>query len=318
VTLVLGVDGGNTKTVAVLATTDSEVVGVGHGGCSDIYGAGSVEAGTAVLADAVNAALTAGGVTPAGVAASVFSLAGADWPEDLAVLDAFVRRLGFAEPLVVNDAIGAIRLGSPEWEGISVVCGSANAVGARHRDGTVFHVGFWPDRIGAPDLGGAALKAVYRHGLGLGPPTLLTDRALDLYRQPDALTLLHHLTHRGRPGPEAIVRMAPVLLDVADDGDETAVSIVSEAGRHLGDQAAVSAARVGLPLAGTTVVLAGGVLRHPSKLLADAVMTRLAGAVAVRPGIPPIAGAVLLAVDRAGAMPEAELAIRLGEQVVEV
>lgn len=317
--VVLGVDGGNTKTTAVVATIQGEVLGVGRSGCSDIYGAGSVEAGTAVLAEAVTAALADAGTISADVAASAFSLAGADWPEDLAVLDEFVRTtLGFADPLVVNDAIGAIRLGSTDWEGISVVCGTGNAVGARHRDGAVFHVGFWPDRIGAYDLGVAALQAVYRDGLGLGPPTVLTARALDLYRQPDAMALLHHLTHRGRPGPEQAVRMAPVLLDVADDGDEAARTIVTEAGRRLGDQARVSAEQVGLALTGSTVVLAGGVLQHPSNLLADAVMARLAGAVAVRPGIPPVAGAVLVAIDRAGATAERDVAVRLGTEVVEV
>jgi N-acetylglucosamine kinase-like BadF-type ATPase len=320
VSLVLGVDGGNTKTTAIVATSDGEVAGIGRGGCSDIYGAGTVEAGMAVLADTVDTALAGAGVAAADVAASAFSLAGADWPEDLQLLAAFATdRLGLDDPLVVNDAIGAIRSGSPTWEGIAVVCGTFNAVGARRRDGTVFHLGFWPDRTGAFDLSTAALKAVYRAGLGLGPPTALTARALETYGVDDPLALLHHFTRRGRPGMSELMRMTPVLLDVADEGDPVAAEIVAEAGRVLGEEARVAARRVGLELAGTAVVLSGGVLSHPSDLLADHVMARLEGAVAVRPPVPPVFGAVLLAVDRAGVdLDELELTAELGAQLAAV
>ena len=316
---VLGVDGGNTHTTAVVATTDGRVLGVGRGGCSDIYGAGSAEAGTAVLADTVGTALFGSGISAAEVGASAFSLAGADWPEDVRLLRTFVtERLGLADSIVVNDAIGALRAGSPAWEGVAVVCGTFNAVGARHRDGTVFHVGFWPDRTGAFDLSTAALKAVYREGLGLGGPTALTTRALAVYGKADPLDLMHHFTHRGRPRMSELVRMAPVLLDVADEGDVVAMEIVAEAGRVLGDEARVSAERVHLPLTGTPVVLSGGVMSHPTDRLVDHIMARLDGAVAVRSGVPPVAGALLMAIDRCGGTAdESALATRLALQVVE-
>jgi N-acetylglucosamine kinase-like BadF-type ATPase len=303
---VLGVDGGNTKTIAVVADDAGGVASVEIGGCSDIYGAGSAEAGCEVLAMTVSRALLAAGLDSGAIAASALSLAGADWPEDVELLERFVAtELGMHRPLVVNDAMGALRAGAPDWEGIAVVCGTFNAVGARHRDGTVFHIGFWPDRTGAFDLSTEALKAIYREGLDLGAPTALTSAALAMYGAADPIDLLHHFTRRGRAGPGEVVRMSPVLLDIADDGDEVATAIVVRAGRLLGEQARVSAARVHLPLSDTRVVMSGGVLSHPSALLADAIMDRLDGAVAVRPHVPPVAGAVLLALDRIGIVGDA-------------
>ncbi len=41
---ILGVDGGNTKTIALVAALDGTILGAGRGGCGDIYNA---EAGTA-------------------------------------------------------------------------------------------------------------------------------------------------------------------------------------------------------------------------------------------------------------------------------
>ena len=171
--LIVAVDGGNTKTIAVVADTDGTIRGVATAGCSDIYGARSVEAGLQELVAAVEGAVAAASAGSEPFAASVFSLAGADWPEDIGLLEHEVgARLAVTDPLVVNDAIGALRSGSPGWEGIAVVCGTFNAVGARNADGRVFHLGFWPDRTGgAFDLSTAALRAVYREALGLGPAT---------------------------------------------------------------------------------------------------------------------------------------------------
>ena len=49
--LIVAVDGGNTKTIAVVADTDGTIRGVATAGCSDIYGARSVEAGLQEVLD---------------------------------------------------------------------------------------------------------------------------------------------------------------------------------------------------------------------------------------------------------------------------
>ena len=85
-TLLLGVDGGNTKTVAFVAADDGIVLGSGSGGCGDIHGVGGPEPALAEIVRAATAALDAAGATAAGLAAAAFSLAGADWPEDFAFL----------------------------------------------------------------------------------------------------------------------------------------------------------------------------------------------------------------------------------------
>jgi N-acetylglucosamine kinase-like BadF-type ATPase len=210
-------------------------------------------------------------------------------------------------PLVVNDAIGALRLGAPGWEGISVICGTYNAVGARRADGRVFHLALWPDRTGGRDLAADGLRAVYREALGMGPATSLTARALDLYGARDGLDVLHALIGRDGLGPDAAERMAPCVLDEAEAGDPVARSLVLAAGSVLGRQARVCAQRVGLAVADAPVVLAGGVLEHASPLLADAILSELPGARAVRETGPPVAGALLLAYDALGLGVDARL-----------
>jgi N-acetylglucosamine kinase-like BadF-type ATPase len=300
VSRVLAVDGGNTKTLAVVADGDGEMLGHGRAGCSDIYGAESPEAALEALESAVSAALAAAGAAAGELDAAAFSLAGADWPEDFDFLERELRdRLGLRErPLVVNDALGALRAGSPDWTGIAVVSGTGNAVGARHPDGRVFHLGFWPDGGGGRHLGAQGLRAVYRVALGLGPQTQLTERALALYGAPDPLALLHAFTRRGGLPESELDRFAPAVLDAAEDGDAPARALVTAAGVVLGSQARACAERVGLEIAGARVVLSGGVFEHPSDLLAATTLEELPGVEPVRHGPPPIAGAVALALDR--------------------
>ena len=304
---VIGVDGGNTSTTAVVVDGSGTVVGVGDGGCTDIYGVSSPPEALAELDRVVARALRHAGCDPADLRAGVFSLAGADWPEDHDYLRGHLRKRSFGfEPVVVNDSLGGLRLGSRAWEGIAVICGTGNAVGARRRDGTCFHLGFWPDTVGAATLSQAALDAVLRHHLDLGPPTSLTDRALGLYGAADPIDLQHRFTGRDGLGRTDLVRMSPVLLDEADRRDEVALEIATAAGRAMGGQGRASAARIGLEVTGATTVLGGGLFQHPTTVLADAVMAELPGAVAHRTVLPPVIGAVMAALDQIGAESDPE------------
>ena len=300
--LLLGADGGNTKTIALVAARDGTILGAGRSGNSDLYNAPSVDAALASIAAAAAEALATAGAAAADVEASCFSLAGADWAEDFELLRIELpARIGLSsEPLVVNDAVGAIRAGTPDGIGTAVVCGTYGVSSGRNAAGEVFHLGFWPDSCGARPLAREALSAVWRADLGYGPATSLTRRALGAFGVPDPVALLHELTRRGGPGFEAADRLAPAVLDEADAGDEVAAAIVANQGRILGDQTQACAERVGLAGGEFPVVLAGGVFRHPSRLLAEKLMQRMPGGRAVRTAHEPAVGALLFAFDRAG------------------
>jgi N-acetylglucosamine kinase-like BadF-type ATPase len=297
--LLLGADGGNTKTIALVADRDGTILGAGRAGTSDLYNAFSVGAAIGAICAAVAAALTAAGDSAADVEAACFSLAGADWPEDFELLRRELPvKIGLpGEPLVVNDAVGAIRAGTPDGVGTSVVCGTYGVSSGRNAAGDVFHLGFWPDSCGARPLGREALAAVWRSDLGMGPETSLTRRAMEL---------LYELTRRGGPGPEAVDRLAPAVLDEADAGDPVAAAIVAGQGHILGDQTRVCAERVGLLGGEFPVVLAGGVFRHPSRLLAETLMERIPGGRPVPAAHEPVVGALLFAFDRAGVTADEE------------
>jgi N-acetylglucosamine kinase-like BadF-type ATPase len=302
--LVLGVDGGNTKTLALIVREDGAILGKGRAGCGDIYGATSPAAAIAEIEHAVDAALLEAGVRRAELRASAFSLAGADWPEDFRFLEEAMRARGYGQSiLVVNDAMGALRSGSPAGTGVVVACGTGAATGARHPDGRIWHSSFWQEPQGADELSRRALRAVYRADLGIDPPTLLTERVLAAFAAQSLEEVLHTMTGRDLVHPENRRQLVRPLFDAADAGDPAARHILVSHGKALGDYALAAARKVGLLGEPFTLVLTGGVLRHPSPILRDALVGRVREAApnvhAIQSRFEPAVGAVLLALELA-------------------
>ncbi len=301
--LLLGVDGGNTKCIALLARRDGTIVGAGRGGCADIYGARSPEAALAEIDGAVAGALAAAGAATDDVDAAAFSLAGADWPEDFDFLRAELSgRLPRVSRLaVVNDALGALRAGTPAGIGLAVVCGTGGCVGARSPEGPVWHSSWWGLHTGGWAIGSAALDAVYAAELAIAPATSLTAAALELFDASTVEEVLHSFTRRGGRSRFEASLFAPAVLREAAGGDATARRIVVEQGATLGSVASAGARTVGLTGRPYPLVLLGGVFRGAgAELLRDEITSRLPDGVPAETRFEPAAGALLMAFDAVG------------------
>ncbi|MGI9186848.1 MAG: N-acetylglucosamine kinase [Gaiellales bacterium] len=301
---VLGCDGGNTKTIALVATDDGTIVGWGRGGSSDVHdNPAALDELRAAVADACAMA----GCQTDDVAQASFGLAGADWPEDFALLDEAMRAQLRAGVTILNDAVNAIRCGTPDGVGIVVSCGTGGTAAGMGPDGTIYHRGFWPEPSGAREIGRLGLSAVQRAHLGIGLPTALTERALTRYGASDPDALLHALTCRDRGASTDSRWFCPDVLDVAAEGDPIAMAIVRREGKTLGEQAAVCVRELGFAGA-FPLVLVGGVFRHPSSLLREAVQAEVPQGVPVEAAVEPAVGALLRAFDTLGI--EGDAAVR--------
>jgi N-acetylglucosamine kinase-like BadF-type ATPase len=314
--LLLGIDGGNTKAVALVARVDGTVVGTARRlACADPYAVGTAEAiavVTATAEEALLAARVAG--TDGWITQAAASMAGADWPEDLAELSAALRP-SWPSIRVVNDALGALRAAVPDGPGVVVVAGTGAATGSRGPDGSTWHSSFWQEPQGARELAVRTMQALVRVDLGIEPATSLTARVLAATGDPTVEALLHRRTRRGPSRWAAFDGLAGVLLDAAADGDPTAEAIVREQGVSLGRTALAAARRVGIPEGPFPLALTGGLFRHEGTHLAEALIETVHAqrpdAEPVRPGLPPVAGALLLAFDDAGIAVTAEVEARL-------
>lgn len=303
---VVGIDGGNTKSIAVVATMRGEVVGAAAGGCTDIYGADSPQQALELLVSIVRTALDEAGIRSSAVRAAVGSLAGADWPEDY---ELYRHALATGAELsgsicVMNDGVGPVRLAGPSGVGVAVAVGTGAAVGARGPTGAIWHGSFWLPVGGASWLGRKALAAVYQAALGIGASTSLSATLLQRLEVTNEEEMLHTLTRRGDAKSEERHRIAGAcLLDADAAGDAVARSIIADYATQLAPYALVAAEKVSLD-PDFTVVLAGGVLRHPASTLPSQLTAALRvvapRAVILRSTTAPVLGAVLEALAQSG------------------
>jgi N-acetylglucosamine kinase-like BadF-type ATPase len=297
--VILGVDGGNTKTLAVVARPDGELVAATRGGQTDLYNAPSVEVAVAELYRTVFAVLERAGVDPSELSGAGLSMAGADWDEDFEVHRVAAERALPGVPVrIVNDAIGPIRVLGRDGPAASMMCGTGAAIGARGADGSVFSLGFTPRSGSAHGLGREALAAVQEADMGDAPPTDLTRRILLAVGVPDVRGLVREFSRRD--GLTDIASLAPLVLVAADEGDEVALAIVELIGGRMGRWTRHAARQVGV-LGAFRLLLGGGLLRQPgSERFLRAALAELPDADAVRLEAEPVLGALLLGFDAAG------------------
>jgi N-acetylglucosamine kinase-like BadF-type ATPase len=302
----LGVDGGATKTVALVTDGAGEVLGSGRAGSSDIHAEGaSAEAAISEIVAAVREATGAAGLRPTDLDRSVFSLCGADWPEDTDVYAGLLTRsLGLqATPTILNDAFGALRAGTPDGIGVALVLGTGAAVAAQGPGLERWFSGFRIESSGAQEFGRFAYEALIRGEYGSGPEPGFTSVALAAFGVTSVEALVNRVTRSGGLGSRSLTRLAAILLDASHLGDPLARGYIRAHGHSLGGYVRSAAARVFPPGAEPLVVTSGGVFRHRCTDLGDAIAAELSGFQVVRSTVEPVFGSVLLAADEHGLRP---------------
>ena len=271
--VVLGVDGGGTKTVAVLSDLSGQVLGYGRAGSCDIYSHPRAEEEVEL---AVRRACAKAGLGTSEIGTAVYSLAGADWPEDFdhwrGVLES--RRLG-ADIRIINDAIGVLNSDLPEGDAVVVVCGTGAGTGSRNRSGDTWHSSFWQLTQGGIELTRKALHAIYCSELGVAPATSLTRPVLDHYKIGSVEDLLHKFKGRGNAKPTDRAGLVPILFQEAERLDAAALGILRTHGESLAEFAVAAARKVGIIDRPFHLLLTGGVFRNPSTVLRGSLLARM-------------------------------------------
>jgi N-acetylmuramic acid 6-phosphate etherase len=262
--LVIGIDGGGTNTIALIAdAATGTVIGRGTAGPSNIQAVG-VDAASKALDEAIDRAFLAANLPRAKVGAATLGLAGIDRQEGLDVIHGWSARTGLADAVsIANDATLLLAAGTPEGWGLAVIAGTGSIAFVRTAGGEVGRCGGWGVILG--DEGSAyfivqrALRAACRSVDRCGPPTTLLERFLtrmSLKEPPDLIPAVY----RGPWDRAAIAGMAPLVFEAVADGDNAATEIVRFAASELAITAVGAARNSGLADRPLPVALAGGVL----------------------------------------------------------
>ncbi|ABW01666.1 BadF/BadG/BcrA/BcrD ATPase family protein [Caldivirga maquilingensis] len=173
------------------------------------------------------------------------------WIKASRIINELARRINIPRSKLVfdHDAVAAyyaVTLGEP---GVAVIAGTgAIALGVNARGERARSSG-WGWLIGDEGSAGwialKALNAASRAYDGRGPWTSLVNRLKDYFKVKDLLSILD-VMYAEPPEIDKLAKLAILVSEEAEGGDEVSVNILKEAGRELALNAVTVAKRLGM------------------------------------------------------------------------
>lgn len=318
----LGVDGGASKTHAIVIEETGRVRGFGEGGASN-YQTSGLENAKREISKAVKTAFGEAGTKPGDIELGYFCLAGADLAEDYDLLQKTVEQLSFTRRAIVkNDTMAALRSGLTRSWGVVVVCGTGFNAAGRSKEGIELVLpglgtisGDWG---GGGALSHEVIRVVMRAWDGRGQSTLLSDMVFKRLGVPNAEILISKLRNE-EIDHRSLLDLVPLLFEAGQAGDVAAREIIVRMGTEIGITANALLRRLSFENEEVEVVFAGGVFKNKGGLMVDTgkriITEEFPKAKIKRPTYEPVVGASLSALEDMGIIPDASTYSLLAETI---
>lgn len=266
---VVGVDGGGTKTHAVILDANFEVIGEGLSGPSNPLRVGIASAAAAVR-EAIDRAVEAAQIRRTDLLAARIGLAGARRDELSARMCDALSGLGINDLTVIGDADIALYGATEGRAGLIVIAGTGSICCGMNTRGRRECAGGWGpiagDEGGGSWLARRALRAIAHDTDGRGPATALTAAACAYFHvtNPDDLsTAIYAPTITN----ERLAGFGRDVIEAAKAKDRVAREILTEGGRELGHMAAAVIRNLKLERETFQLAYVGGVFRAGGELI---------------------------------------------------
>jgi N-acetylglucosamine kinase len=297
---VVGVDGGASKTIALVGTEDGRILGRGETGSSNHHNVGAVAASKAIK-DAIIEAKRRSGLRDVKLEIAVVALAAIDSSRDSRVATRFVRQVGLAKrSYAIHDSVAALYAATRGKPGIIVNSGTGCFAAGTSSTRRYVRVGGWgnliDDRGSAFDIGMRAITMGFRMMDGRTPRTHLISvlkRGLRVKKFDEILDLVYVK----RIGVDEIARLAP-LVSKAATSDGVCREILKKAGLSLAELVCTAARELQLTGKRFSIYTTGGGFRAGPPLLGpftSEVKKRCPKAQITRLEIEPVKGSFWLA-----------------------
>lgn len=265
----MGVDGGGTKTQAVILDANFVILGEGFAGPSNPLRVGIANAALAIR-EAIDRACEKAHLRRTDLVAAEIGLAGARRPELSARMREALLSLGIGEIVVVGDADIAL-YGATEGEpGLIVIAGTGSICCGINARGKTMCAGGWGPIAGDEGAGAwiarRALRAIAHAVDGRGPTTSLTPAACSYFHVSDPNDLSTAI-YAPSITNERLAGFGKYVIEAAKAKDRIAREILAEGGRELGSAAAAVIRNLKLDRETFQVAYVGGVFDGAGELV---------------------------------------------------
>jgi N-acetylglucosamine kinase len=259
--LVAGVDGGGTRTRAVVLD-GHRVIGEGEAGPSNPLRVG-VSSGVTAIRDAIDRACAAALIHRDDLDAVGIGLAGVRRKDIRTRMhDVLVESLGVETIEIVSDGDIALYGATDGKPGVVIISGTGSISVGVNRHGKRVYAGGWGPVAGDEGSGSwiarRALQMVARASDGRGPQTALTEAACE-YFQVSAAEDLSTAIYAPTITNDRIAGFSRLVIATARTGDEVALGIIDEAGKELGKAAVAVIRKLKMEQERFQVAFVGGV-----------------------------------------------------------
>jgi len=256
---VLGIDGGGTKTRAIILDQDGKVCGSGIAGPSNYDDLG-VEAAYANVSAAVEHARGQASLEASPFDAVFLGMAGVVSEADHAVIRTMAERLNLSAQVGVDhDCRIGLAGGLSGRPGIVLIAGTGSSCYGRRADGQNWRSGGWggllADEGGAYWFGVQAMQAAVRAYDGRGPMTTLLPAVQAALKIDDLNDIMHRVYVQTMTRTD-IATLAPLVTQAAHAKDTIALMLLERGAVELA--ACVTAVAAHLEMREAEVVLVGG------------------------------------------------------------
>ena len=306
-TYFIGVDGGASKTAALVVDEKGTPLGRGLAGGSNHLRVG-IEEATRNVERSVNMALVEAGIAIRNVEYAYCGIAGADHPVHrqnvIEALGIFFPRGNF---IVDTDARIALTGAIGFDAGVVIIAGTGSVSFGRNAAGQEARAGGWGPTLGDEGSGywiaREGLSAIVRAHDGRGYATAMTELLCAEYQmcKPDDLP---RFVYAATTHVDDIARYGKLVIHAAQAGDDVAREILNRGGSELAECVLAIARRLHMTDSEFQVAYVGGAF-HAGELLLSPMRLRLLrdapGASLLPPKHTPVEGAAMMAMHAAAA-----------------
>lgn len=282
--VLIGIDGGGTKTEFVLFTETGEILKrlkLPQSNPNDI----GFDKCCALISEGIDVLLE---YAP-DVQAIFGGIAGCASGNNAERLTSFLkRRYKSLEVWIDTDGVNALSYIGDAQESMALICGTGSVMFVREK-GKNHRIGGWGylfDEAGsAYDIGKEAIRVALAEMDKMGPESIITKHLKEQMKG-DVWTNLSMIYEKGKT---YIASLAPLVFQAAQEGDSIAHDILEKNAEHLAKM--IMTARQNYSC-GNTVVVCGGIWEHNEEMFLPMVKNKLSKDIRfVFPKMPPIYGA---------------------------
>jgi len=226
--LLLGVDGGGTKTTALIISSDGKILGKGKSGSTDIFNTSSKEV-RENIETAINRAAKTAEMGNMKYDYAVFGLPAAEMTDGIDnELKHIIEQIIDTPFDIVNDVRVALEGAHPVGMGAIILAGTGAMVLAKDENNNVYRVDGWGENIGdrgsAYYIGRRGLIALFESIDGRGRQTLIKDKVQKKMNISNFNELA--LRCKGSNVRKFIASFSEIVCEAAEEGDLAAQIIL--------------------------------------------------------------------------------------------